>query len=94
MHGTGLGVLRSDADMSASVVPLPEVERAPGRSLLAVTKADARSTVHRRAWLDLVAVSCRRAGRLRQFRFVGLFPSAAYTSSVLDVPLVRRRVTE
>ncbi|MCW2740477.1 MAG: Glutamate dehydrogenase [Blastococcus sp.] len=94
--GTGLGVLRSDTDMSASVLPMPEVSNSPGPHLLAVTKADARSTVHRRAWLDLIAVSlpANDGGAARQFRFVGLFPSAAYTSSVLDVPLVRRRVAE
>jgi glutamate dehydrogenase len=94
--GTGLGVLRSDTDMSASVVRLPEAAHTPAQHLLAVTKADARSTVHRRAWLDLIAVSLpsEDGGAPRQYRFVGLFPSAAYTSSVLDVPLVRRRVAE
>ncbi|MCW2699600.1 MAG: Glutamate dehydrogenase, partial [Blastococcus sp.] len=92
--GTGLGVLRSDTDMSASLVGLPEATRAPEHQLLAVTKADARSPVYRRAWLDLVAVTLPDGSGtgVRQFRFVGLFPSAAYTSSVLDVPLVRRRV--
>src|SRR3954465_3010427 len=92
--GSGLGVLRSDTDMAESETP--EAVRAPGRHLLAVTKADARSTVYRRAWLDLVAVNlpAEKAGAVRQHRFVGLFPSAAYTSSVLDVPLVRRRVAE
>src|SRR3954454_2709551 len=92
--GSGLGVLRSDTDMAESETP--EAVRAPGRHLLTVTKADARSTVHRRAWLDLVAVTlpAEKAGAVRQHRFVGLFPSAAYTSSVLDVPLVRRRVAE
>src|SRR4051794_8858902 len=92
--GSGLGVLRSDTDMAESETP--EAVRAPGRHLLAVTKADSRSTVHRRAWLDLVAVTlpAEKAGAVRQYRFVGLFPSAAYTSSVLDVPLVRRRVAE
>ena len=52
--------------------------------------------MHRRAWLDLVAVTLPPAdgGGRRQHRFVGLFPSAAYTTSVLDVPLVRRRVAE
>src|SRR4051794_14645442 len=96
VHGTGLGVLRSDTDMSASVMQMPEVSSSPGPHLLAVTKADARSTVHRRAWLDLIAVSLPAGDgdTARQFRFVGLFPSAAYTSSVLDVPLVRRRVAE
>src|SRR3954451_13980672 len=92
--GSGLGVLRSDTDMAESETPA--AVRAPGRHLLTVTKADARSTVHRRAWLDLVAVNlpAEKAGAVRQHRFVGLFPSAAYTSSVLDVPLVRRRVAE
>src|SRR5215217_2143948 len=54
VHGTGLGVLRSDTDMSESTVVLPEAAGDPGRHLIAVTKADARSPVHRRAWLDLV----------------------------------------
>ena len=31
---------------------------------------------------------------VRQHRLVGLFPTAAYTSGVTDVPLVRRRVAE
>jgi glutamate dehydrogenase len=92
--GTGLGVLRSDTDMSASVTRLPEAARTPRPHLLTVTKADARSSVHRRAWLDLVAASLPHGTGERQYRFVGLLPSAAYTSSVLDMPLVRRRVEE
>ncbi|SFF64081.1 NAD-glutamate dehydrogenase [Blastococcus tunisiensis] len=94
--GTGLGVLRSDTDMNEPTVRLPEAVRTPQQRLLTVTKADTRSPVHRRAWLDLVAVSLPpdRDGRARQCRFVGLFPSTAYTSSVLDVPLVRRRAAE
>ena len=96
VHGTGLGVLRSDTDMTESVAGMPEAARTPAQHLLAVTKADARSPVHRRAWLDLIAVTLPAAdgATTRQLRFVGLFPSAAYTSSVLDVPLVRRRVAE
>ncbi|MCW2580903.1 MAG: gdh, partial [Blastococcus sp.] len=96
LPGTGLGVLRSDADMSESTSRLPEAVRTPEQHLLTVTKADTRSPVYRRSWLDLIAVTlpADQQGRARQYRFVGLFPSAAYTSSVLDVPLVRRRVTE
>src|SRR3954466_5144863 len=96
VHGTGLGVLRSDTDMTASVAGTPEATRSPAQHLLAVTKADARSPVHRRASLDLIAVTLPAADGVptRQLRFVGLFPSAAYTSSVVDVPLVRRRVAE
>ena len=71
-----------------------EATRTPGHSLLVVTKADARSTVHRRAWLDLVGVRLPAEEGVKQHRLVGLFPTAAYTTSVLDVPLVRRRVAE
>jgi glutamate dehydrogenase len=94
--GSGLGVLRSDTDMSEPATRMPGAVRTPGQQLISVTKADTRSPVYRRAWLDLVAVSLPpdRDGRARQSRFVGLFPSAAYTSSVVDVPLVRRRVAE
>src|SRR3954468_10000444 len=77
VHGTGLGVLRSDTDMTASVAGMPEATRSPAHHLLDVTKADARSPVHRRAWLDLIAVTLPSADgeQTRQLRFVGLFPS-------------------
>ena len=91
--GSGLGVLRSDTDQRGPSTS-PEAAQVPGRHLVTVTKADARSSVHRRAWLDLVALTLPRGEGYRQHRFVGLFPSSAYTASVLDVPLVRRRVAE
>src|SRR4051794_29792768 len=88
--GTGLGVLRSDTDMSAAVLGTPEASRTPGHSLLVVTKADARSTVHRRAWLDLVGVRLpAEEGGSRQHRPVGLFPTAASTTGLLDLRLGR-----
>ena len=93
----GLGVLRSDTDMTAAGSGMPEAGRARRAThLLTVTKADVRSTVHRRAWLDLVAVTLPGDGGAgtRQHRLVGLFPTAAYASSVRDVPVVRRRVAE
>ncbi|MGY1638422.1 NAD-glutamate dehydrogenase [Geodermatophilus sp. SYSU D00742] len=86
--GSGLGVLRSDTDMGATP------ETAPGDALLTVTKTDLRSTVHRRAWLDVVAVTLPPddGGPARQHRLVGLFPTTAAAHDVRDVPLVRRRV--
>ncbi|SEM05555.1 glutamate dehydrogenase [Blastococcus sp. DSM 46786] len=93
--GTGLGVLRSDTDIARSATAPPEAAGVTGRHRLTVTKADTRSSVHRRAWLDLVAVTLPHgAGVTRRRRFVGLFPTTAYGTSVLDVPLVRRRVVE
>ncbi len=89
--GTGLGVLRSDTGAA-----LPEAAGPLGPALLTVTKADIRSTVHRRAWLDLVAVTEPADGDrpARQHRLVGLLPAAASSAGVRDVPLVRRRVAE
>ncbi|SDZ05363.1 glutamate dehydrogenase [Geodermatophilus africanus] len=88
--GSGLGVLRSDTDIAAAP------DAASGATLLAVTKADARSTVHRRTWLDLVTVTVPDAdgGPARQHRLVGLFPTAAAAHTVREVPLVRRRAAE
>ncbi|MCW2677199.1 MAG: gdh, partial [Modestobacter sp.] len=92
--GSGLGVLRSDNEPGTPVVPAglaaPEVV---AQRRVVVTKGDARSTVHRPGWLDVVAVTLPgegEGGRARQHRLVGLFPSEAYSSSVRDVPLVRR----
>ncbi|SFK43667.1 NAD-glutamate dehydrogenase [Geodermatophilus ruber] len=94
--GTGLGVLRSDTDMSGPATALPEGAGRPDAPLLTVTKADLRSTVHRRAWLDLVTVTLPGAdgGAPRQHRLAGLFPTSAYAHSVRDVPVVRRRVEQ
>ncbi|WP_409330302.1 NAD-glutamate dehydrogenase [Trujillonella humicola] len=95
--GSGLGVLRSDP--AAGTGP-PEArtgdgDALPGGPLLAVTKADARATVHRRAWLDLVTVTLPgEDGTLSQHRLTGLWSTAAYASSVRDVPVVRRRVAQ
>ncbi|MEI4279565.1 NAD-glutamate dehydrogenase [Klenkia terrae] len=89
---SGLGVLRADTDMSTPVVPVSAAARgALGRRVL-VTKADVRSTVHRPAWLDVVAIALPgpQGSRIRQHRIVGLFPTGAYTASVTEVPLVRR----
>src|SRR4051794_21725643 len=43
LHGTGLGVLRSDTDMDPDQMAMPEAARTPEHRVLTVTKADARS---------------------------------------------------
>ncbi len=90
--GSGLGVLRSDTDMSTPVVPVAAAARGVVGRRVVVTKADVRSTVHRPAWLDVVAVTLPgpQGARGRQHRLVGLFPTGAYTASVTEVPLVRQ----
>jgi glutamate dehydrogenase len=92
--GSELGVLRGSPERTMSVAPTAlAAPGAVGSRRVLVTKGDARSTVQRPAWLDLVVVDLPGdlpGSRGRQHLLVGLFPNEAYTSSVRDVPLVRR----
>src|SRR4051812_17548247 len=92
--GSELGVLRGSPKRTTSVAPTAlAAPGAVGSRRVLVTKGDARSTVQRPAWLDLVVVdlpSDQPGSRGRQHLLVGLFPNEAYISSVRDVPLVRR----
>jgi len=96
---SGLGVLR-DADNSVfDVAPsLPADVKAflTKPSLLLVTKADNKSTVHRSVLLDVIDVKRIDAnGKVVGHRmFVGLFTSVAYNKSPRDIPLLRRRITQ
>ena len=59
-----------------------------------ISKANVRSRVHRNVHLDYIGVKRYENGVLAgELRIVGLFTSEAYTQSVLDLPMVRRKVT-
>ncbi|MCD4533915.1 NAD-glutamate dehydrogenase [Nocardioides sp. cx-169] len=91
--GTGLGILRADQEMAESFGRLPEKVKAKARekTLLVLAKANSRATVHRPAYLDYVGVKTFDAnGEVSgERRFLGLFSSAAYTESLLRIPLLR-----
>ncbi|MEX6506846.1 NAD-glutamate dehydrogenase [Jiella sp. M17.18] len=75
-----------------SMTTTPEIRaflKAPNP--LIVTKANARSLVHRRAYMDYVGVKqYDEAGNFSgELRIVGLFTSSAYTRSILTIPYVR-----
>jgi glutamate dehydrogenase len=61
---------------------------------LIITKANVRSRVHRRVFLDYVGVKRFDAdGKLvGEYRIVGLFTSTAYTRSTRSIPYLRRKV--
>ncbi|WP_369070627.1 NAD-glutamate dehydrogenase [Kineococcus terrestris] len=96
---TGLGVL---ADRPRRPAPSPRLLSGPVRDkasepqVLLITKANARATVHRPAFLDYVGVKTfDAAGRVTgERRFLGLFTSGAYTESVKRIPVVAEKVTE
>jgi glutamate dehydrogenase len=93
--GTGLGILRSDSDMSEASGRLPEAVAAKARekTLLVLAKANSRATVHRPAYLDYVGVKTfDENGEVDgERRFLGLLASAAYTESLMRIPLIREK---
>jgi glutamate dehydrogenase len=96
--GTGLGILRSDQDQSKAFAKLPGAAKAKARekTLLVLSKANSRATVHRPAYLDYVGVKTfDEAGEVSgERRFLGLLSSAAYTESIMRIPLLREKATE
>jgi glutamate dehydrogenase len=94
---SGLGILREEPAQaaSASFAALPrevrELAREP-RPLL-ITKANARSTVHRPGYLDYIGVMrFDAAGRvLGERRFLGLYTHTAYNANPLEIPILRRK---
>jgi len=66
------------------------------RELLIIAKTDQRSTVHRNAPMDAIGVRRFDAnGEVSGLSLmVGLFTSAAYSSSPSAIPIVRRKVVE
>jgi glutamate dehydrogenase len=95
----GLGIL-ADPDVrvlrrgSEPVTTTPEIRAfLHGPEPLIVTKANAKSVVHRRIYLDYVGVKTFDAkGKLAgELRIVGLFTSTAYTRSVMNIPYLRSK---
>ncbi|KQT85521.1 NAD-glutamate dehydrogenase [Aurantimonas sp. Leaf443] len=95
----GLGIL-SDPDVrilgraGRPLTVTPEIRaflNAP--EPLVVTKANSRSLVHRRAYMDYVGIKeYDAAGNFAgELRIVGLFTSSAYTQSILTIPYLRRK---
>ncbi len=93
--GTGLGILRSDQDLSKPAGKLPAAVAAKAREkqLLIITKANSRSTVHRPVYLDYIGVKTfdEQGEVVGERRFLGLFSSAAYTESLSAHPGAARQ---
>ncbi|HEU4846892.1 MAG TPA: NAD-glutamate dehydrogenase domain-containing protein, partial [Rubrobacteraceae bacterium] len=96
--GTGLGILRETDQKphSLSFAKLPhEVRRlAHSPDILTLTKANSRATVHRPSYLDYVGVKRfdDEGDVSGERRFLGLYDFSAYSMSVFDIPIVRRKV--
>jgi glutamate dehydrogenase len=93
--GSELGILRDAPRTPRGFAKLPAHVRALAREpqLLVLTKANARSPIHRSSYLDYVGV--KRFGPdgevIGERRFVGLYTTAAYRAAPRDIPVVRRK---
>ncbi len=93
--GSGLGILReADSGLtSRDLTTLPPEDRTLARSrrLLNLTKANARSPVHRPSYMDYVGIKRFDAdGRVAgEWRFLGLYTTAAYHEHPRDIPVLR-----
>ncbi|MGN9812750.1 NAD-glutamate dehydrogenase [Micromonospora sp. BQ11] len=96
--GTGLGILRSDSTDARALSSMTSEahEKVTEKRLLIITKANSRATVHRSAYLDYIGFKIfNEAGEVvGERRFLGLFSTAAYRTSVQELPVVRRKVAE
>jgi glutamate dehydrogenase len=96
--GSGLGILRQTGEEQSlrGFDKLPPAVRARALEpyLLNLTKANARATVHRAAYLDYVGVKRFDAdGRVAgERRFLGLYTHTAYHASPANIPILRRKV--
>ncbi len=95
----GLGIL-SDPDVrvlkrgNQGVTTTPQIIAfLTGPEPLIVTKANTKSLVHRRGYMDYIGVKTfDQEGKVTgELRFVGLFTSGAYTRSVLKIPYLRSK---
>ena len=98
--GDGLGILRTGDGEAGGAAPRERrltgaaADKARERTLMVITKANARSTVHRQVRLDYVGIKTFDADGavVGEHRFLGLFTVGAYISSVREVPYLREKV--
>ena len=93
---SGLGILRGEVHTRVSSLPADAVALLDSDQLVLVTKAMTRSTVHRPAWLDYIAVKRFDASGqvVGEARFLGLYTSTAYSAKVSEIPQVRLRAAQ
>lgn len=98
--GVGLGllqdpkvlVLRRGTEFVALTPEIREFYLQPDP--LIITKANVRSRVHRRAYMDYIGVKTYRAdGTLAgELRIIGLFTSQAYVKLPREIPILRQKI--
>ncbi|WP_343039188.1 NAD-glutamate dehydrogenase [Propylenella binzhouense] len=91
LRDPGVRVLRRGAELVTMTPEIREFLSAP--EPLIITKANVKSRVHRRDYMDYVGVKLfeDRERVVGELRIVGLFTSSAFTQSVERIPILRRK---
>ena len=94
---TGLGILRrtkNELSSSFAQLPLPLRKLAFEAKLLLLNKLTARSTIHRPANLDYIGIKKfnKKGIVIGEYRFLGLYTSAAYHQLTSETPLIRKKI--
>jgi glutamate dehydrogenase len=100
-EGSGLGLLRDPSVTvlkrgSEHMMLSPEIRAfLMASDPLIVTKANVKTRVHRRDYMDYVGVKIFENGKVAgELRIVGLFTSTAFTQSAQKIPLISRKVAD
>ena len=96
---TSLGLMKNSSETTIRLLSsLNESGRevALGDSHLILTKSNSRSRVHRPAQLDYIGIKRfdNKGNVIGEDRFIGLFGSAYYTNSALNLPLIKSKVKD
>lgn len=98
MPGSGLGVLQNEDTSRTkrrySELPPEARKLATSKQIMYITKTKTRSTVHRNTHTDYISIKhfSETGDVVGEWRFIGLFTSAAYNSDPLLIPVLRRKV--
>ncbi|NMP15529.1 NAD-glutamate dehydrogenase [Thalassotalea sp. Y01] len=97
-YDSSLGLMR-DADESNGVrmvhsLPEKAREMALGNNILILTKTNSKSRVHRPAHMDYIGIKRfdDKGNVVAEERYLGLFGSAFYNDSALNLPIIRHKV--
>ena len=97
---SGLGILREEGTPHSSPsfkeLPLELRKLSLEPTLLVISKAKARSTVHRPVHLDYLGIKRYDAnGKVTgEHRFLGLYTAMAYSMNPRSIPLLRNKITQ
>jgi glutamate dehydrogenase len=92
--GSGLGILRKPPPSPFTPLSPKALSLATTSEVAVLTKANSFATVHRPAYLDYIGVKRFDSdGRVvGEYRFLGLYTTATYRGSALEIPKVRGKL--